>query len=191
VTLVLASTSRYRRASFERLGVPFVAVAPDCDEDAYKGRGLTPRALAELLARKKADSVHAARRGDVIVGGDQVVALGDAVLDKPGSAANAEGQLARLSGQRFALYTAIAVLAGDRVALHTDVTHLTMRALDEDAIRRYVAADEPLDSAGSFRIEARGITLFSAVETADPSAIEGVPLLALTRMLVDLGFRVP
>jgi len=189
--LVLGSTSRYRRALIDRLGVPFECVAPTCDEDAFKGGATPPRALAELLALEKARSVAALRPDAVIVAGDQVVALDDEILHKPGVAAAAEAQLARLSGRRFTIHTAIVVTGGGREEPYTDVTHLTMRALDAAAIARYVAADAPLDSAGSFKIEARGIALFAAIESADPSAIEGIPLLALTRILVARGFAIP
>lgn len=189
--LVLASTSRYRRDLIARLGLPFRAVAPACDEEALKVPGMAPRALAAMLALAKAESLRAAEPGAVIVGSDQIPALGDAALSKPGTAARAEAQLAMLAGQTHELVTAVAVVHLGGVLSHVDVTRLTMRPLSDRQIARYVAADEPLDCAGSYRLEARGITLFSRIESDDHSAITGLPLIALTTMLISLGFEMP
>ena len=191
-SLVLGSTSVYRRALVSRLGLPFVGASPDCDEEEHQKRGMDPRALAELLARLKAESLVERHPSSVIVGGDQVLALGGYVLGKPGSIEAAREQLARLSGNTCTLFTAMAVLGTGHAAAHTDVTRLTFRPLDADAIARYVARDMPLDCAGSFKIEAAGVALFSRIETDDPSAIEGLPLLALTRILTgEFGFVIP
>ncbi len=189
--LVLASTSRYRGELLARLGVPFLAAAPDCDEDAYKARGLAPRELAETLALAKAESLRAAHPGAAILGGDQLAALDGEILGKPGSEAAARAQLARLAGRTHTLFTAAALLAPGRVLRHTDVTHLTMRPLSAEQIARYVAADDPVDCAGSYKLERLGIALFERIESADHTAIVGLPLLALTSMLIEVGIVIP
>jgi len=189
--LVLASTSRYRRALIAQLGIPVRCAAPGCDEEALKDPALAPDALAVMLALAKAESLRATEPGAVIIGSDQVAAIDGAILEKPGTAARAEAQLARLSGRTHRLLTAVAVAHPGGALQHLDVTRLTMRELSADQIARYVAADAPLDCAGSFRLESRGITLFSRIESDDHTAIVGLPLIALTTMLGSLGFPVP
>ena len=191
--LILASTSRYRHALMSRLGVPFRTLAPLCDEEEEKERlgDLPPEALAPKLARAKAESLRGEARGAVIVGSDQIAAIDGEILHKPGTRERAEAQLARLSGQTHLLVTAFAVAHPGGVIEHVDVTRLTMRELSPAQIERYVAADEPLDCAGSFKLEARGIVLFSRIESADQTAITGLPLIALTTALASLGFAVP
>lgn len=189
--LLLASTSRYRGELLGRLGVPFLAVAPDCDEDAYKARGLAPQELAETLALAKAESLRSAYPGAAILGGDQLAAIDGEILGKPGSEAAARAQLARLAGRTHTLFTAVALLAPGRVLRHTDVTRLTMRPLSAEQIARYVAADDPVDCAGSYKLERLGIALFAQIESADHTAIVGLPLLAITAMLEGLGIVIP
>jgi septum formation protein len=189
--LVLASTSRYRAELLARLRVPFVAAAPDCDEDAYKAAGLAPQALAETLALLKAESLREAHPDAAILGGDQVASIDDAILSKPGSEAAARAQLALLAGRTHTLITAVALLWRGRILRHTDVTRLTMRPLTAEQIARYVAADQPLDCGGSYRLESLGVALFSRIESEDHTAIVGLPLLALTAMLGEIGIVIP
>lgn len=195
--LVLASTSPYRRELLARLGLPFDAVAPDVDEDAVKARGLAPRAIAEHLARAKAEAVLAAVGGPgsepvVVVGSDQVCAVGERVLDKPGTAQRATKQLAALRGRTHELVTAVHLAASDGCAWsHTDVARLAMRDLDDAALARYVAADAPLDCAGSYKLESLGIALFASIDCADHTAIVGLPLVALANELARRGFELP
>ena len=189
--LVLASTSPYRRELLGRLGVPFRCRAPLVDEEALKRDDLEPRALAEYLARAKATSLGAEEPQATLVGGDQLVAIDGRVLGKPGSIEGAVEQLLALAGRAHELITALAVWHGGRVVVHTDVTTLWLRPLARAEIERYVAADRPLDCAGSYKLEARGITLFERIDSRDHSAITGVPLIALTSILRDLGYRIP
>jgi septum formation protein len=191
-TLVLASTSAYRRELLERLGVPFTAVAPSCDEDALKDPALAPAALAVHLAREKARSLAASWPDAHILGADQLVDLEGEVLGKPGSREGALAQLTRLAGRSHRLVTAFALARPDgSLAEHLDVHTLHMRALSPAELERYVAADRPLDCAGSYKIEARGIALFERIEGADFTAITGLPLIALTTQLRAHGFAVP
>jgi len=195
--LILASTSRYRRALLERLGVPFTALAPACDEDALKDPRLAPQALAEFLAEAKATSIarQTLHCDAVVIGSDQLAAVEVAgtwtVLGKPGTAAKAVDQLALLSGRAHVLITAMVVARGTERWRHTDVTRLTIRRLDRAALERYVAADQPLDCAGAYKLECRGVALFESIDSADASAITGLPLLALTRILAGLGYAIP
>jgi septum formation protein len=191
--LVLASTSSYRRSLLQRLGVPFRCRSPLCDEAALQRRsaGLEPRRLAETLALAKASSLLDDEPRSTIIGCDQLVSLGGRVFGKPGSAERAVDQLRSLSGQTHELITALVVVRGPDIFRHTDVTRLRMRPLACEAIERYVAADGPFDCAGSYKLESRGIVLFDRIESEDQSAITGLPLIALTTILSDLGFPVP
>jgi septum formation protein len=189
--LVLASTSPYRRALLERLGVPFRCLAPAVDEADFKRLGLGPRALAERLAAAKSDSLAAACPESTLIGCDQLAAVDGRILGKPGDDAAAIEQLALLAGRAHELITALAVRHRGHLRTHTDVTVMHMRPLRRDEIARYVAADRPADCAGGYKLEARGIALFERIESADHSAITGLPLIALTTILRDLGFAIP
>lgn len=189
--LILASTSPYRRALLERLGLPFHAVAPGVDEDEFKLKGLAPRDLSEALARAKGAAIAAQFPDATIIGSDQVAEVDGLILDKPGTFEAAVIQLQKLAGKEHRLITAIAVIHRDMLVEHTDITTLTMRDLDKSSIRRYVEADRPLDCAGSYKLESRGITLFVKIDSQDHSAIVGLPLIALTTILRTLGFSIP
>ncbi len=189
--LILASTSPYRAAQLRRLGLEFTTENPGVDEDAAKARGLPPRELVMQLALAKSRAVAARHPHAATIGGDQAVALGDRILGKPGTADRAVEQLLALAGRTHELLTALAVVHGDAVRSHLSVARLTVLPLTRAAAERYVAADQPLDCAGSYKFEARGIALFERVETDDPSAIEGLPLLALCGILRELGWPLP
>lgn len=185
--LVLASTSRYRRALLARLGLDFECVPPGCDEETLKPSlahlPLSQRAVS--LARSKAESVAARHPDAIILGSDQIAALDDEVLDKPGTAPRAVAQLARLSGRTHTLYTAVALHepATGRTEEAVDAATLTMRALPRSSLERYVARDAPLDCCGSYRIESLGVALFERVSCEDPTAIEGLPLTLVVALL--------
>lgn len=192
--LILASTSRYRREQLERLGLTFRSVAPACDEEAIKQSkpaGTPPRELAEALALAKAESLRATLPEAVIIGGDQIAAIGDTILGKPGNVARAREQLTALSGREHVLVTAIAVVHRGHLWRHTDVATLRMRQLDPEQIHRYVDRDHPLDCAGSYKLERRGVALFERIACEDHSAITGLPLMALARILAEIGYRIP
>jgi septum formation protein len=189
--LVLGSTSIYRRALLERLGLPFRWRPPLCDEASLKGAALEPRSLAATLAHAKATSLAAAEPDATIIGCDQVVSFRGQIFGKPGSVGSAVAQLAAMAGQTHELITALVVVQRDRVLEHTDVTTLTMRRLSHAAIERYVAADQPLDCAGAYKLESRGIVLFERIESEDHTAVVGLPLMALVTILRELGYEVP
>jgi len=191
--LILASASRYRRDLLARLGLPFRCVDPGVDEDAFKRRIADPAVLALRLAVAKAEAASAAFPESVVIGSDQLATIDCEVLGKPGTAEKALVQLERLAGRTHELVTAVCILRNARGArrVHVDHTRLTMRTLNRDELARYVALDAPTDCAGSYKIEAGGIALFERVETEDFTAITGLPLIAVTRMLNDFGFPIP
>jgi septum formation protein len=190
--VVLASTSAGRRHLLDRLGLEPLCVAPEVDEDAFKALSSDPAELARNLAREKALVVS--RRGDasdVVIGGDQLVALDDQILGKPGTAQRAVEQLLAMSGRSHRLVTAVAVVHREEVREHVDITTLHMRELTRGELERYVQADFPLDCAGAYRIERRGIALFDRIESQDHTAIVGLPLIWLTGTLRELGVALP
>lgn len=189
--LILASTSRYRRALLARLGVPFECVAPACDEEQLKDLSLSPRLLAETLGEAKAASLRRRFPDAFILASDQVAACQGRILDKPGEAQRAAEQLSWLAGQEHELITAVCLSGPERIWKHTDITRLRMRPLTGAEIQRYLAADEPYDCAGSYKLEERGIALFETISSEDHSAITGLPLIAVTTMLRECGFQVP
>jgi septum formation protein len=189
--LILASTSPYRRNLIERLGLPFSSVPPGVDEAVIQAQGDRPRALAERLALEKALAVARSHPEATVIGSDQIALIDGTILGKPGTVAQACAQLDRLEGRTHDLITALCVWSRNQAHRHIDVTRLTMRSLTADEVRRYVDADLPLDCAGAYKIEGRGIVLFERVETQDPTAITGLPLMALTTILRRLGFPVP
>jgi septum formation protein len=188
--LVLASTSRYRRELLERLRLPFDTRAPGVDESPLSGE--TPRQLALRLAAAKAEAV-AVRESDAwVIGSDQVAELDGAALGKPGSRDAAIAQLTAMSGREVVFHTALSLSHSDgRRFDEEDVTTVRFRRMDVGEIARYIDAEAPLDSAGSFKSEGLGIALFDAIESRDPTALVGLPLIATTRLLRKAGFRVP
>lgn len=190
VPVLLASQSPYRRELLGRLLPDFRAWAPRVDESRLPSEA--PGDLALRLARLKAAAGLREAPGHVIVGSDQVAALGDETLGKPGTPERAIAQLERCSGECVDFLTAVCV-AGPGVEpplLHLDTTRVRFRRLDRGLIERYVAADEPLDCAGSFKAERRGVVLFASIETRDPTAIQGLPLIWLAAALAGRGVPV-
>jgi septum formation protein len=145
--------------------------------------------MAGRLARAKAADCAAAHPGDLVIGSDQVAALGDVVLGKPGTPEKAVAQLSRCAGQTVTFYTAVCLLGPvpPRELVHIDETRVHFRQFSEMEARRYVAADRPLDCAGSFKAEQRGVILFERVENTDPTAIQGLPLIWLAAALRQFG----
>lgn len=189
--LILASGSPYRKALLERLGIVFRVERPEFDETAFDAGGLSPRVLAESLAIGKARSVQEREPRAVVIGCDQLVSLDGRVLGKPGTAKRAVAQLSAMSGRVHELITAMVVVGPGGQFAHTDISRLRMRNLDQSQIERYVVSDEPLDCAGSYKLERRGVVLFDRIESDDATAITGLPLLALIRILGRFGYVIP
>ncbi|MGA8093104.1 MAG: nucleoside triphosphate pyrophosphatase [Steroidobacteraceae bacterium] len=189
--LILASTSPYRRSLLERLGTPFTALPPQTPEDTIAGELPTDRALR--LAVAKAQAIASRRTDAVVIGSDQVAAVGSKILDKPGDAARCRAQLAAASGTSARFHTACAVIApqaGIRM-VHIDTTSVFFRSLSEQEIERYVERERPFDCAGGFRAEGLGISLFESIESRDPTALIGLPLIWLACALRRCGIQLP
>ena len=186
--LILASSSPYRKAQLESFGMQFQAVKPLVDEAELKLKG--PEDLVELtrfLAGQKAESLRAQFPGAILLGSDQLVELEGARLDKPGNHAGAANQLARLQGKTHRLLTSLSVRAPHASYVFTDITRVTLRPLTPAQIEAYLRQDQPYDCAGSYKIERAGLALVARVETQDPSAIQGLPLISLSEGLQKLN----
>ena len=189
--LILASTSPYRRMLLERFGLPFEAIRPQVGEEHLPGESPSDRALR--LAVAKAEEVAARHPGAVVIGSDQVAAAGHKVLDKPGDAATCRSQLATLSGTDARFYTGCAVIgpSGSVRLVHLDTTTVFFRSLTSKEIERYVEREKPFDCAGGFKVEALGIALFESIESKDPTALIGLPLIWLACTLRRAGYALP
>lgn len=195
--LVLASGSQYRAQLLQRLNLPFSTISPDIDETPHTRE--EPAALASRLARQKA---HAAQnlyqntdadQHPLFIASDQVAAVDNVLLGKPGSEELACQQLQSMQGRSVTFFTALHLYSelNGREFTALDTTVATLRALKEEEIQRYVAADQPLDCAGSFKVESLGISLFERVTTDDPTALIGLPMIAVCRGLRHLSVPVP
>lgn len=190
--ILLASSSRYRRELMDQLGLPYDHAAPLTDEAElkknYKG---DLKDLPVFLAQKKAESLLNKNPGGLTIGCDQMAIFKGQGLDKPGNAEKAVEQLMALQGQTHTLHTALAVHAANEWQTFTHITTLHMKPLTEQQVRDYVALDNPIDCAGSYKIEKNGADLFSDVENFDPSAIVGLPLMDLSEILEHFGIALP
>lgn len=188
--LVLASTSRYRRGLLERLGLGFETASPRFDETPLPGEATAATALR--LAIGKAESLAAAFPGALIIGADQVASSGSERLDKPGTHANAVRQLRALSGKSAQFDTAVALLDARAGELQSQVVpcRVVFRTLGPETIERYLRREQPYDCAASAKAEGLGIALIERIETADPTSLIGLPLIALTAMLERAGLPV-
>lgn len=189
--LVLASTSRYRRALLQRLQVPFVVADPGVDESPINGE--EPERLADRLARAKAAAVARDHPDSLIIGCDQVAWANGRALGKPGNHERAVQQLRDLSGKEAIFYTALCVLdAYSGKAICRVVPYrVKFRVLEEGTIQRYLEQEQPYDCAGSAKSEGLGIALIEEMTGSDPNALVGLPLIALVSMLNEFGMQVP
>lgn len=189
--LILASTSPHRRALLTRLGLPFDAVAPEVDETRSYREPVTE--LVKRLSRAKAEAVAARHPGGLVIGSDQAAEREGEILGKPGDHATAVAQLTASSGKYLKFHTGLCLLdtrAGRRHE-HIDVTRVLFRNLTAAEIERYLQAERPYDCAGGFKSEGLGISLFEGIESDDPSALVGLPLIALCRFLRECGVALP
>jgi len=185
--LILASTSRYRRELLARLRLPFEVVAPEVDESPRPGEA--PATLAQRLALAKAREVATRHPQTVVIGADQVCDLDGEAMGKPGSHARAVEQLTRLAGRRVVFQTALAVVRSDTAyaqALLAPV-EVRFRALSAGEIERYLRLEQPYDCAGSAKCETLGIALLESIDSDDPTALVGLPLIRTARLLREAG----
>lgn len=187
--LLLASTSPYRRELLQRLRLPFECISPRVDETPLPGEA--PSTLASRLAEAKATAVLAAHPDAWVIGSDQVADLGGRVLGKSGDFETAVAQLRAMSGREVAFHTALCVIGPGFGESAIDTTRVQLRELGDDEIARYLQAEPAFDCAGSFKAEGLGIALFEAIDSRDPTALVGLPLIATARLLRKAGFRIP
>ena len=186
-SLILGSTSRYRRELLQRLQIPFEVVSPEVDESQHAGE--SPEQLARRLALTKARAVAANFPDSVVIGSDQVAELAGQALGKPGSHARAVAQLRLMRGQRLVFHTAVAVVCLQSGFEQSDLAAVTVqfRALSDEEIDNYLQAEQPYDCAGSAKSEGLGIALLDAIDSDDPTALVGLPLIRTCRMLRAAG----
>lgn len=188
-SLILASTSAYRRQLLQRLALDFQSVRPEVDEAALPGE--PPAAMARRLAREKAQAVARRHPGHWVIGADQCAELDGQALGKPGSIAAACTQLQAMSGRQVQFHTAVCLVRDGQLLEAGDLTRVQFRPLDAGSIARYVQHEQPLDCAGSFKCEGLGISLFQAIDNSDPTALVGLPLIATCQLLRQAGFQLP
>ena len=193
--LILASTSRYRKELLSRLGLTFSCSPPGVDEATRPGEH--PKALVERLAKAKASAVALQQPDAWVIGSDQIALLDQdgahSVLGKPGTEARCREQLRSCSGRTVDFLTAVALMHKESNGLieFIDTTRVRFRILDQATIERYVAKEQPLDCAGGFKSEGLGIALCESIDSTDPSALIGLPLIRLSAALRTAGFEVP
>jgi septum formation protein len=189
--LVLASTSRYRRALLERLRLPFEVVAPCVDEARHAGEA--PSATALRLAEAKARAGATGRGSDLVIGSDQVASCDGTPIGKPGTRDAALAQLRSMRGRLVEFHTALCLFdaARDSSQIENVPTIVQFRHFTDEQAARYIEGDQPYDCAGSAKIESLGIALVERVESPDPTALIGLPLIALVSMLKRAGIDVP
>ena len=188
--LILGSSSPYRAQALRSLGLVFTQISPNVDETPRSNE--SPKALAARLAETKAVGIAQQHAGAIVIGSDQVGFCSGRLLSKPGSKANAIAALRQNAGRTATFYTGLVCARQDLAGtLHTrlDVckTELKFRLLTDEQVTRYVEYDDPVDVAGAFKAESLGIALFDYIRADDPSALIGLPLIALTRQLQSFG----
>ena len=189
--LILASTSRYRKTLLEKLDLPFECAAPEVDESPLPDE--SAEALVARLALAKASAIADQFDQGLIIGSDQVCVCDGQILGKPGTVEKAVAQLMAARGRSITFYTGLCVLdaASGKAEQLVEPFTVHFRTLDETAIRRYVAAEMPLDCAGSFKCEGMGIVLFKGLEGRDPNSLIGLPLIGLIELLERHGLALP
>ncbi len=190
--VVLGSTSPYRKVLMQRLGIAFEVAKPALDEDQAKDvllkKNCSPLEVATTLARLKAESLK--DENLVIIGGDQLINLNGQILGKPKTVAKAIEQLTEMKNKTHEIITAVCITTMEKNIEFYDIAKLKMKDLSAKEIEDYVQLDQPLDCAGSYKIEKNGKRLFSEIEAQDLTAIEGLPLISLSHFLQTLGYDI-
>jgi septum formation protein len=190
-SLILASTSKYRKNLLQRLGIPFDCLAPGIEESPKENE--SPVDLVNRLAVEKAASVSRDNPQAIVIGSDQIAVFSDQVVGKPGNHEVAKKQLQSFSGQLIEFFTAVSIqcLATGFRQQYMDSTRVRFRNLQADEIQRYLEAEKPYDCAGAFKAESMGIVLFESIKSDDPTALIGLPLIRTADMLRRAGLRLP
>ncbi|MDO8713726.1 MAG: Maf family nucleotide pyrophosphatase [Polynucleobacter sp.] len=187
--LILASTSVYRRELLERLRIPFSVVSPRVDETPLPNESTLDLALR--LAKAKAAAVAMDHPDAWVIGSDQVADLCGAAIGKPGNFERAMAQLQLMRGATVTFHTALCLMRGDTESTLSVPTEVTFRKLSDEVLEAYLHAEEPYDCAGSAKSEGLGISLLETIKSDDPTALIGLPLIALSGLLRDAGFVIP
>lgn len=191
--IVLASGSAYRKELLCRLGIPFSVSPPDISEEKIKASllalGNSPEKIAETISFEKGQHIAKLHSEALVISGDQLVAFENQLLGKPGTAENARSQLALLNGKTHRLITAVTLFPSQASVpvKYTQISHLKMKSLSPRELEHYVSLDNPVDCAGSYKIENHGISLFETIDCDDFTAIQGIPLLWLSNYLKRSG----
>jgi len=191
--LILASSSSYRKSLLQRLNIEFSCSSPDVDESTLAGEPAT--ALAERLARVKAQTVASQFPNTVVVGADQVAELNGTILGKPGNHQQAVKQLTAQAGKRVLFHSGLAIVriqADGEMQQHSliNTTEVTFRPLSQKQIEQYLLTEQPYDCAGSFKAEGLGISLFTAINSNDPTSLIGLPLIDLCSALPQFSINI-
>lgn len=185
--LILASSSPYRQSMLKRLGLPFTAISPDIDETPRPGE--SPVSLALRLSSAKALRVAQTNPDALVIGSDQVATMDGSPIGKPGNFKRAYLQLQALSGKTVEFHSALCLTDGARTLTANVITHCEFRELSTTEITEYLKRDQPYDTAGSAKAESLGIALMDRMVSDDPTAIIGLPLIQLSRMLREFGMN--
>lgn len=188
-TLILASTSKYRRELLERLRIPFEVMSPEVDETPLPKE--SPAELVLRLAKAKAQAVSKQRPDAWVIGSDQVADFLGAAIGKPHTHERAMAQLQLMRGEKIVFRTGLCLTKGDVVHCTSVDTEVTFRKLSDEVLESYLLAEQPYDCAGSAKSEGLGISLLSSIKSEDPTALIGLPLIALSQLLRDAGFSIP
>lgn len=190
--VVLASTSKFRKAQLEQLGIQFEAVAPACDEEQLKKENahLTAEEMVQFLSRTKAQSLKSRYPDAIIIGSDQSAIIDGQRLGKPHTRSKNIEDLKKLAGREHTLATGLCMLKTDQLMEHTDFTQLLMHPLTEQEIAAYVDYEKAFECAGGYKIEGRGLALFESVESRDHSSIIGLPMMTVVKTLRAWGYPV-
>lgn len=188
-TLILASTSKYRRELLERLRIPFEVVSPEVDETPLAKE--TPAELVLRLAKAKAQAVAKQRPDAWVIGSDQVADFLGAAIGKPHTHDRAMAQLQLMRGETIIFRTGLCLTKGDIAHCTSVDTEVSFRKLSDEVLESYLLAEQPYDCAGSAKSEGLGISLLSSIKSEDPTALIGLPLIALSQLLRDAGFSIP
>ncbi|MBA1443391.1 MAG: Maf-like protein [Chromatiales bacterium] len=189
-TLVLGSTSPFRRELLNRLGIAFETASPEIDETPVPDEA--PEALVTRLARLKAEAVRESWPNALIIGSDQVATIDGEILGKPGSHERAVEQLSKAAGKRVSFSTGLCLLNSrtGNTQVCCEPFHVYFRQLEQAAIEHYLQREQPYNCAGSFKSEGLGITLFEKMEGDDPNSLIGLPLIRLVDMLANEGWDI-
>lgn len=190
-SLILASSSKYRKLLLQRFGLPFECHSPETDETAQADE--SPADLVSRLALQKAQAISKGHPRSVVIGSDQMAVFDDSVIGKPGNHETAFKQLMSFSGQVVEFLTAVSVVCGESgfEEQYTDRTQVRFRDLQNEEVKRYLLKEKPFDCAGAFKAESLGIVLFERITSEDPTALIGLPLIRTAAMLRRAGLQLP